>query len=85
MVGEPLIVNTPAFTKYVTPLGKPVTVAFVAPPPKEYVMGIIAVLTQTAWVFVEAADVNVMLCTKLTVIVPDSVAAVQELPEVVML
>ena len=62
MVGEPLIVNTPAFTEYVTPLGKPVTVAFVAPPPNEYVMGVIAVLVHTVWVSVEATDVSVMLC-----------------------
>ena len=79
------MVNTPAFTEYVTPLGKPVTVAFVAPPPNEYVMEVIAVLVQTVWVSVEATDVSVMLCVVFTAIVPDSVATVHALPVVVIL
>ena len=47
----------------VTPAGKPENVAPVAPVVL-YVIGVIAVFTQTVWLFVPGAEVSVMLgCT----------------------
>ena len=46
MEGEPLIVTVVPATVAVTPAGNPVTLAPVAVPPKLYVIGVIAELTQ---------------------------------------
>ena len=46
MEGEPLIVTVVPATVAVTPVGNPVTVTPVAVPPKLYVIGVIAELTQ---------------------------------------
>ena len=47
VVGVPLIVKVLPVTVAVTPAGKPVTVAPVAPPPRVYTIGDIGVLMQT--------------------------------------
>ena len=44
----------------VTPAGKPENVALVAPVVL-YVIGVIAVFTQTVWLFVPGAEVSVMV------------------------
>jgi len=44
----------------VTPVGKPENVALVAPVVL-YVIGVIAVFTQTVWLFVPGAEVSVMV------------------------
>ncbi len=56
----------------VTPSGKPVTIAPVAPVVL-YVIGVIAVFTQTVWLFVPGAEVRVMVLSGCTVIVPVAV------------
>jgi len=53
----------------VTPAGKPENVAPVAPVVL-YVIGVIAVFTQTVWLFVPGAEVRVMVLLGRTVMVP---------------
>ena len=52
------MVNVFPDTEEVTPAGKPVTVAPVAPPFSVYVIGVIAVFTHTVWVSVAATEAN---------------------------
>jgi len=56
----------------VTPAGKPENVAPVAPVVL-YVIGVIAVFTQTVWLFVPGAEVRVMVLLGRTVMVPVAV------------
>ena len=53
----------------VTPAGKPANVAPVAPVVL-YVIGVIAVSTQTVWLFVLGAEVSVMVLLGRTMMVP---------------
>ncbi len=59
-VGVPLMVNVVPVTDDVSPVGRPVTVAPVAPPDKVYVISIIGVLIHKLCVSVAAAEVNAM-------------------------
>ena len=61
VVGVPDIVKVVPTTAALTPVGKPVTVAPVAPPPNVYVIGTIALLTQTDCVSVEASELKEMV------------------------
>jgi len=56
----------------VTPVGKPENVAPVAPVVL-YLIGVIAVFTQTVWLFVPGAEVRVMVLLGRTMIVPVAV------------
>jgi len=56
----------------VTPAGKPENVAPVAPVVL-YVIGVIAVFTQTVWLFVPGAEVRVMVLLGRTMMVPVAV------------
>ena len=56
----------------VTPAGKPENVAPVAPVVL-YVIGVIAVFTQTVWLFVPGAEVRVMILLGRTMMVPVAV------------
>jgi len=56
----------------VTPAGKPENVAPVAPVVL-YVIGVIAVFTQTVWLFVPGAEVSVMVLLGRTMMVPVAV------------
>ena len=76
MVGVPLMVTTLAAQLPVTPAGKPLKVAPVAPV-VEYVILVIAVLIQTVCAFVPGADVNVIVLFGVTVIVPVAVTEPQ--------
>jgi len=60
----------------VTPLGKPANVASVTPVVL-YVIGVIAVFTQTVWLFGPDAGVRVMAVLGCTVIVPVAVTSPQ--------
>jgi len=60
----------------VTPAGKPENVAPVAPVVL-YVIGVIAVSTQTLWLFVPGAEVRVMVLLGRTMMVPLAVTFVQ--------
>jgi len=53
----------------VTPAGKPENVAPVAPVVL-YVIGVMAVFTQTVWLFVPGAEVRVMVLLGCTMMVP---------------
>ena len=75
-VGVPLMVTTLEDQLPVTPEGKPVTVAPVAPV-VEYVILAIAVLIQRVWALVPAADVRVIVLLGVTVIVPVAVTVPQ--------
>ena len=59
-VGVPEMVMVPPEKVPVTPAGKPENVAPVAPVAL-YVIGVIAVFTQTVWLFVPGAEVSVMV------------------------
>ena len=59
-VGVPEMVMLPPEKVPVTPAGKPENVAPVAPVVL-YLIGVIAVFTQTVWLFVPGADVSVMV------------------------
>ncbi len=63
------MVTTPPAKEPVTPAGKPVTVAPVAPV-VVYVMLVIAVLIQTVCALVPAAELNVIVLSGVTVMVP---------------
>ncbi len=56
----------------VTPAGKPENVAPVAPVVL-YLIGVIAVFTQTVWLFVPGAEVSVMVLLGRTMMVPVAV------------
>jgi len=56
----------------VTPAGKPENVAPVAPV-ELYVIGVIAVFTQTVWLSVPGAEVRVMVLLGCTMMVPVAV------------
>ena len=75
-VGVPLIVTTFAAHDPVTPAGSPVKVAPVALV-VPYVIFVIAVLIQTVWFSVPAAEVNVTVLFAVTVIVPFAVTLPQ--------
>jgi len=71
-LGVPEIVMLPPEKVPVTPLGKPENVASVAPVVL-YVISVIAVSTQTVWLFVPGAEVRVMVLLGRTVMVPVAV------------
>ena len=68
----PLIVTTLADQLPVTPAGKPLNVAPVAPV-VEYVILVIDVLIQGVWALVPAAEVSAMVLFAFTFIVPVAV------------
>ena len=76
MVGEPLMVTTLAAHVPVTPAGRPLKVAPVAPV-VEYVILVIAVLIHTVCALVPGAEVNVIVLFGVTVIVQFAVIAPQ--------
>jgi hypothetical protein len=76
VVGVPLIVTAFDTQTPETPAGSPVTVAPVAPV-VEYVILVIAVLMQTVWLSVPAAEVSAIVLFELTVIVPLAVIVPQ--------
>ena len=76
MVGVPLIVATLLAQDPVTPVGKPLNVAPVAPV-VEYVILVIAVFTHLIWAFVPPAEVKETVLAGVTVIVPVAVIAPQ--------
>jgi len=71
-VGVPEMVMFPPEKVPVTPAGKPENVAPVAPVVL-YVIGVIAVFTQTVWLSVPGAEVRVMVLSGCTVMVPVAV------------
>jgi len=71
-VGVPEMVMLPPEKVPVTPAGKPENVAPVAPVVL-YVIGVIAVFTQTVWLFVPGAEVRVMVLFGCTMMVPVAV------------
>jgi len=71
-VGVPEMVMLPPEKVPVTPGGKPENVAPVAPVVL-YVIGVIAVFTQTVWLLVPGAEVSVMVLLGRTVMVPVAV------------
>jgi hypothetical protein len=71
-VGVPEMVMLPPEKMPVTPAGKPEYVAPVAPVVL-YVIGVIAVLTQTVWLSVLGAEVSVMVLFGCTMMVPVAV------------
>jgi hypothetical protein len=60
----------------VTPVGKPTNIASVTPVVL-YVIGVIAVFTQTVWLSVPAAEVRVMAVLGRTMMVPVAVTSPQ--------
>ncbi len=70
------MVMLPSEIVLVTPLGKPVTLTSSAPVAL-YVIGVIAVFTQTVWLSVPAAEVRVMAVLGRTVMVPVAVTTPQ--------
>jgi len=71
-VGVPEMVMLPPEKVPVTPAGKPENVAPVAPVVL-YVIGVIAVFTQTVWLSVPGAEVRVMVLFGCTMMVPVAV------------
>jgi hypothetical protein len=71
-VGVPEMVMLPPEKVPVTPAGKPENVAPVAPVVL-YVIGVIAVFTQTVWLFVPGSEVRVMVGLGCTMMVPVAV------------
>jgi len=71
-VGVPEMVMLPPEKVPVTPAGKPENVAPVAPVVL-YVIGVIAVFTQTVWLSVPGAEVSVMVLLGRTMMVPVAV------------
>ncbi len=70
------MVMLPPKNSPLTPAGKPENVAPVAPVVL-YVIGVIAVFTQTVWLFVPGAEVRVMVLLGSTVMVPVAVTSPQ--------
>ena len=77
------MVRIPPAKDDVTPAGKFVTVAPVALPPIVYVILVMAVLIQTVWLVVAAAEVSTSVGKASIVIVPVKDASVHTLPVVV--
>jgi len=71
-VGVPEMVMSPPEKVPVTPAGKSENVAPVAPVVL-YVIGVIAVFTQTVWLSVPGAEVRVMVLSGCTMMVPVAV------------
>jgi len=71
-VGVPEMVMVPPEKVPVTPAGKSENVAPVAPVVL-YVIGVIAVFTQTVWLSVPGAEVRVMVLLGCTMMVPAAV------------
>ena len=71
-VGVPEMVMLPPEKVPVTPVGRPENVALVAPVVL-YVIGVIAVFTQTVWLSVPGAEVRVMVLLGRTMMVPVAV------------
>jgi len=71
-VGVPEMVMLPPEKVPVTPGGKPENVAPVAPVVL-YVIGVIAVFTQTVWLSVPGAEVSMMVLLGRTMMVPVAV------------
>jgi len=71
-VGVPEMVMSPPEKVSVTPAGKSANVAPVAPVVL-YVIGVMAVFTQTAWLSVPGAEVRVMVLVGCTMMVPVAV------------
>jgi len=71
-VGVPEMVMLPPEKVPVTPVGKSENVAPVAPVVL-YVIGVMAVFTQTVWLFVPEAEVRVMVLFGCTMMVPVAV------------
>jgi len=71
-VGVPEMVMLPPEKVPVTPAGKPENVAPVAPVVL-YVIGVIAVSTQTVWLSVPGAEVSLMVLLGCTMMVPVAV------------
>jgi len=71
-VGVPEMVMLPPEKVPVTPAGKPENVAPVAPVVL-YVIGVIAVFTQTVWLSVPGAEVRVMVLLGRTMMLPVAV------------
>ena len=71
-VGVPEMVMVPPEKVPVTPAGKSENVAPVAPVVL-YLIGVIAVSTQTVWLFVPGAEVSVMVLLGRTMMVPVAV------------
>ena len=78
-VGAPEMVMLPPEKVPVTPAGKPENVAPVAPVVL-YVIGVIAVFTQTVWLFVPGAEVRVMVLLGRTMMVPVAVVTLPQPP-----
>jgi hypothetical protein len=70
------MVMVPSKKVPVTPLGKPANLASVAPVVL-YVIGVMAVFTQTVWLSVPAAEVRVMVGLGCTMMVPLAVTSPQ--------
>jgi hypothetical protein len=81
-VGDPLIVNVFAFQLPVTPAGRPDTVAPVAVV-VVYVILVSAVLIQSVWASVPAAELLAIVLFGVTVIVPVMVFAPPVQPPVI--
>ena len=71
------MVITPPANVPVTPAGKPLTLPPVPLPPTAYVIFMIGVLIQTVWLFVPGAEVNVIVPSSVTVILPVAVGVTQ--------
>jgi hypothetical protein len=82
--GVPEIVIVDPTSEAVTPVGKPVTVAAVAPPPMVYVIGEMASVKQMVWNADAGAVVKVKVWIGSTVMLPESVATAQVFPVVVI-
>ena len=78
-VGVPEMVMLPPEKVPVTPAGKPENVAPVAPVVL-YLIGVIAVSTQTVWLFVPGAEVSVMVLLGRTMMVPVAVVTPPQPP-----
>jgi len=78
-VGLPEMVMLPPEKVPVTPAGKPENVAPVAPVVL-YVIGVIAVFTQTVWLSVPGAEVRVMVLLGRTMMVPVAVVTPPQPP-----
>jgi len=78
-VGVPEMVMSPPEKVSVTPGGKSANVAPVAPVVL-YVIGVIAVFTQTVWLSVPGAEVRVMVLLGRTMMVPVAVVALPQPP-----
>ena len=79
------MVKVVPLTAAVSPVGKPDTVALVAPPPNVYVIGVMAVLIQSVWFSVDGVEDKDSVWTGFTIIESPPKATAQLLPVVVIL